>query len=60
MHVCVRKFEVLVLRDRLGRYLVSLNVRKDTTFRGLELARLTKGLVRRTRHRWSRRSGTSR
>jgi hypothetical protein len=46
--------------DRLGRHLVGLNVRKDTSLRGLGLARLTRGLVRRTRHRWSWRRGTSR
>jgi hypothetical protein len=58
--VHVRLSKVLVLRDRLGRHLVGLNVRKTTTLRGLGLARLTRVLVRRTRHRWSRRRGTSR
>jgi hypothetical protein len=37
--------EVLVLRDRLGRHLVGLNVRRGTTLRVLGLARLTRGLV---------------
>jgi hypothetical protein len=38
--------EVLVLRDRLGRHLVGLNVRRGTTLRVLGLACLTRGLVR--------------
>jgi hypothetical protein len=42
----VIKAEVLVLRDRLGRHLVGLNVRRGTTLRVLGLARLTRGLVR--------------
>jgi hypothetical protein len=44
--VTVNKTEELVLRDRLGRHLVGLNVRRDTTLRVLGLARLTRGLVR--------------
>jgi hypothetical protein len=42
----VRKAEVLVLRDWLGRHLVGLNVSRGTLFRVLGLARLTRGLVR--------------
>jgi hypothetical protein len=42
----VRKTEVLVLRDRLGRHLVGLNVRRDTSLGVLGLACLTRGLVR--------------
>jgi hypothetical protein len=38
--------EVLVLRDRLGRHLVGLNVRRGTALRVLGLACLTRGLVR--------------
>jgi hypothetical protein len=41
----VSKVEVLVLRDRLGRLLVGLNMRKDIALRVLGLARLTRGLV---------------
>jgi hypothetical protein len=33
-----------VLRDRLGRHLVGLNVRRGTTLRVLGLARFTRGL----------------
>jgi hypothetical protein len=52
---------VLVLRDRIGRHPVGLNrVQKSDGLRDLGLAHLTRGLVRRTRHRWSRRSGTCR
>jgi hypothetical protein len=40
----VRKVEVLVLRDRLGRHLVGLNMRRGTTLRVLGLASLTRGL----------------
>jgi hypothetical protein len=58
--VYVKKTEVLVLRDRLGWHLVGLDVRRDTTLRALGLARLTRGLIRWTRHRWSRRRGTCR
>jgi hypothetical protein len=42
----VIKAEVLVLRDWLGRHLVSLNMRRGTTLRVLGLACLTRGLVR--------------
>jgi hypothetical protein len=41
----VRQAEVLVLRDRLGRCLVGLNMRRDTSLRVLGLACLTRGLV---------------
>jgi hypothetical protein len=37
---------LMVFRDRLGRYLVGLNVRRGTMLRGLGLAHLTRGLVR--------------
>jgi hypothetical protein len=36
----------LVFRDRLGRYLVGLNVRRDTALRVLGLTCLIRGLVR--------------
>jgi hypothetical protein len=49
-----------MLRDRLGRHLVGLDVRRGTSLRALGLAHLTRGLVRWTRHRWSRRRGTCR
>jgi hypothetical protein len=39
------KAEVLVLRDRLGRHLVGLNVRRDTSLRVLGLTCLTRGFV---------------
>jgi hypothetical protein len=42
----VRQAEVLVLRDRLGRRLVSLNIRRSTSLRVLGLACLIRGLVR--------------
>jgi hypothetical protein len=42
----VRIIEVLVFRDRLGRHLVGLNVRRGTTLKVLVLACLTRGLVR--------------
>jgi hypothetical protein len=44
-HAYVKKTEVLVLRDRLGRHLVGLNMRRDTTLRVLGLTCLTRGLV---------------
>jgi hypothetical protein len=51
----------MVLRDRLGRHPVGLNrEQKSDGLRDLGLAHLTRGLVRRTRHRWSRCSGTCR
>jgi hypothetical protein len=54
----LEKVEVLVLRDRLGRHLVGLNMRRGTALRVLGLACLTRGLVRWTRHRWSWRRGS--
>jgi hypothetical protein len=46
-----------VLRDWLEWHLVGLNV-MDIVLSGLGLVCLTRGLVRRARHRWSQRSGT--
>jgi hypothetical protein len=42
----ISKAEELVLKYRLVRHLVGLNVRKNTVFRCLGLARLIRGLVR--------------
>jgi hypothetical protein len=42
--------------DWLRRHLVGLNV-IDIVFSGIGLVCLTRGLVRRGQHRWSRRSG---
>jgi hypothetical protein len=51
----------VVLRDRLGQCLVGLKREQEIgSLRDLGLVCLTGGLVRRTRHRWSRRSGTRR
>jgi hypothetical protein len=46
-----------VLRDRLGRHLVSLNM-MDIVLSGLVLVCITRGLVRRAQHHWSRRRGS--
>jgi hypothetical protein len=51
----------VVLRDRLGQCLVGLKREQQIdSLRDLGLVRLTRGLVRRTRHRWSRRRGSCR
>jgi hypothetical protein len=51
----------VVLRDRLGQCLVGLKREQEIdSLRDLGLVCLTGGLVRRTRYRWSRRSGTRR
>jgi hypothetical protein len=46
MHFLLDNAEVLVLRDRLGRHLVGLNMRRSTSLRVLGFACLTRGLVR--------------
>jgi hypothetical protein len=51
----------VVLRDRLVQCLVGLKREQEIgSLRDLGLVCLTGGLVRRTRHRWSRCSGTRR
>jgi hypothetical protein len=51
----------VVLRDRLGQCLVGLKREQHiNSLRDLGLVCLTGGLVRRTRHRWSRRRGSCR
>jgi hypothetical protein len=51
----------VVLRYRLGQCLVGLKREQQIdSLMDLGLVHLTRGLVRRTRHRWSRRRGSCR
>jgi hypothetical protein len=61
MDQVVLDMSLVVLRDRLGQCLVGLKREQQIdSLVDLGLVCLIRGLVRRTRHRWSRRRGSCR